>query len=87
MTDEIPRRFKERSELTMDEEVLTVQAARRGDAVPKFETDAYRQYRAEVLREGGFIEEAKESEPSGSPRPLEEQSVEEHFERLRSTAP
>lgn len=76
-----PRRYKTRDELTMDEELATVQAERRGDSAPRFETTQYRRYRAEVLREGGLETEADELEV-GEPPPPEEQSVQEHFDRI-----
>jgi hypothetical protein len=76
-----PRRYKTRDKLTMDEELATVQAERRGDSLPKFETVEYRRYRSDVLREGGLDTEAAELE-TDEPVPLADQSVGEHFDRI-----
>lgn len=81
MADEIPRRFKTRDELTMDEELATVQAERRGSSLPKFEAAEYRRYRSDVLREGGLDAEADELE-TDEPVTLADQSVGEHFDRI-----
>jgi hypothetical protein len=75
-----PRRFKERSELTMDEELAVVQAQRRDDPEPKFETDEYRQARREHLEAGGFDADGGELET-----PLEDMTPEDHFNRIRRT--
>jgi hypothetical protein len=78
MTDP-PRRFKERSELTIDEELATIQAERRGDAPPRFETIEYQRARREHLKAGGF--EYEDGDPE--PKPIEELSPDEHFQRIR----
>jgi hypothetical protein len=80
MTD-VPRRFKNRDEYDMAEEVAAVQATRAGRPVPKFETKAYRTYRSDLLREGGLDDEAAETE-TADPPPLADQSVQEHFDRI-----
>lgn len=81
MADETPRRYKTRDKLTMDEELATVQAERRGESAPEFETAEYRRHRSDVLREGGLDAEADELE-TDEPVPLADQSVGEHFDRI-----
>jgi hypothetical protein len=84
MTDEVPARYKEPDELSMDEQVAIVQARRADKPTPKFERDAYKCYRRDVLREGGLEGEADELEAeAGGGKPLEEMSPGEHLDRIR----
>jgi hypothetical protein len=78
-----PTRFKSQDDLDGDETLAVVQARRRGDDVPKFETRQYRQHRIDILREGGLDDEADELEQQdGDGRPLEEMSPGEHLDRI-----
>jgi hypothetical protein len=76
-----PRRYKTEDELDGDELLAHVQARRRGDKVPKFETSEYKEYRRDVLREGGLDDEADEQDTGGQV-PLEERTTAEHFDRI-----
>ena len=49
-----PRRFKEMEELTPAEHAARQLANKRGEPAPRFETDAYRERRAEVLADHGL---------------------------------
>ena len=69
-----PKRFKAPEELTIDEQVATLQAARRGQPAPKFESDAYRRARREVLSDAGL--EADDDD-------VDETGVEAHYEEIR----
>jgi hypothetical protein len=82
---EIPRRYKTEDEYDGDELLAAVQARARNDDPPRFETADYKEYRRDVLREGGLGDEADELEPS-EPQPLEERTSDEHFQRLRAKA-
>ena len=74
-----PRRFKERDELTTDEQLAAIQAQRRGVPEPRFETDEYKSARREHLEAGGFEPDHDDAKP----KPVDELSAEEHFQRIR----
>jgi hypothetical protein len=74
-----PRRYKTPEELSTAEHHQIISAERRGGEAPRFETDDYRAYRADALRDAGLDEEADESDPKA----LDEMSAAEHFEHLR----
>jgi hypothetical protein len=79
-----PKRFKEQDELDGDELVKVVQARAANAPQPRFETADYKEYRRDVLREGGLIDEADELEAEQiEGKPLEEMSPGEHFDRIR----
>jgi hypothetical protein len=75
-----PERFKSRDDFSMDEELAMVQAARRGELTPRFERDEYKRFRRDALTEAGLEPDEADAEPV----PLEEQTTEEHFDRLRA---
>jgi hypothetical protein len=75
-----PKRFRDRDELTMDQELAVQQAARRGESAPKFETDEYRAARREALADAGL---EPEDGAESADKPLEEMSVGDHVERLQ----
>ncbi|MGH2941334.1 MAG: hypothetical protein ACRDLN_00965 [Solirubrobacteraceae bacterium] len=62
-----PERFKRPEDLTADEVLAELQAKRRGAPQPRFERAEYRQYRADLLRAGGLIDEADAAEPDVEP--------------------
>lgn len=57
-----PRRYKTDDELSTDDLLAVQQAQAAGKPTPRFERDAYKQARADTLREGGFDAEADEIE-------------------------
>lgn len=72
-----PERYRD-AEST--EEHLQVQRAqRRREPAPRFETEAYRRYRADALRAAGLDDEADASEDAGDG----EMTTEQHLERVR----
>jgi hypothetical protein len=76
-----PERFKKREDLTVDEQLAAIQAQKRGDPAPRFETDEYRQARREALEAAGLDpdDDAEES------MALEDMTPEDHFNRIRRT--
>jgi hypothetical protein len=81
VTDKTPtERFKRRGEYTVEEELAVIQAERRGDPSPRFETDEYRQARRDHLEAGGF-----ETGDDEGRTPLEDMTPEDHFNRMRRT--
>jgi hypothetical protein len=80
-----PTRFKSQDDLDGDELLEVVQARRAGKNVPRFESAAYIKHKIAKLRAAGLDEEADEIEAeTGEPVPLDEQTTEEHFDRLRA---
>ena len=80
MSDDQPRRFKSRDELSIEEEVQVQQAERRGEQTPHFEREEYRDARREAVREAGL---EPEEEPTTGEKSLEEMTPDEHFDRIR----
>jgi hypothetical protein len=76
-----PTRFKDREDYDVGETLATIQAEHANEPAPQFETDTYREHRADVLREGGLDEEADEStdDPIGD---LEQMTPADHFARM-----
>ncbi len=81
---DVPRRYKTREDgddFSLDEELALIQANRRGEPTPRFETEQYRQYKRAALEEAGLTEEAEEAD--SAPPDLSEMTSEQHFDRLR----
>lgn len=78
----LPRRFKSREELTGEETLAQIQAERRREQAPKFETDEYKQARRDHLAEGGF-----EVDDEPGEKPLEEMSPAEHLTQIQKGRP
>lgn len=70
----------------MDEELGAVQAQRRGEPVPRIETQAYKEAKREALLDAG-LEPEDEPEPKAiedmSLSDLEEMTPADHVERIR----
>jgi hypothetical protein len=77
--DKKPRRFKRRDEYTIDEELRHQQAENRGEPIPRFERDEYKQARRQALEESGF-----EPEDEPAEKAVEDMTPEEHYQRIRS---
>jgi hypothetical protein len=75
------RRFKNRGELTLDEELAVVQAQRADKPLPRFETDEYRQARREALEDAGL----DPGEEDTGPVDPAEMTPAQHFERIRKS--
>lgn len=75
------RRFKNREELTLDEELVVIQAQRADRPIPRFETDAYKRARREALEEAGL--DPGEGD-TGLVDPAE-MTPAQHFERIRES--
>jgi hypothetical protein len=73
------RRFKDRTELTLDQELAVVQAQRADTPTPRFETAEYRQARREALEDAGLD---PGEEDTGPVEPAE-MTPAQHFERIR----
>jgi hypothetical protein len=73
------RRYKNRGELTLDEELAVVQAQRADRPIPRFETDEHKRARREAL-EGAGIDPGEEDTGPVDPA---EMTPEQHFERIR----
>ncbi len=68
----------------MDELVEAVKARRRGDDPPRFETPAYREHRADALREAGLADEGDDEESGAEPiDDLADLSVHQHLKRIQ----
>jgi hypothetical protein len=78
---EIQRWKSDVEELDPDELFQREQALRRGLPEPRFEREEYRSERRDVLTAAGLLDEGEVAE--GHDPPLEEQSVGDHFRRIR----
>jgi hypothetical protein len=75
------RRYKTREELTLDQELVVIQAQRANGPSPRFETDAYRQARREALEDA----ELDPGEADTGPVDPAEMTTGQHFERIRQS--
>jgi hypothetical protein len=75
-----PERYKSADELSVDEMLRVVQAARRGSPEPKFERDDYRAYKANALRAAGLTDEADASDPGAAP---DLENMEDHLRAIQ----
>lgn len=75
-----PPRFKDADDLTPGEIFADMQARSKGEAAPRHETAAYKEFRRDVLTEAGL--EAEE-EADAAPPDLSEMTSEQHFHRIR----
>lgn len=81
-----PPRYKAHADLTPDEVLRELQAARRGVDVRRAETDEYRAHKANVLAAGGLTDEAAAVRNDGdelATKPIEDWSPAEHADHLR----
>lgn len=78
-----PERYLAEDEYDLDQTLLAVQARRRGDPPPKFESPSYRRHRVEVLRVAGLDAEADEIEAEDEVVGLEDQTPHEHLQRIQ----
>jgi hypothetical protein len=78
-----PQRYKDRADFSVEEELAVVQAERRNEPPPKFETAEYRQARREHLEAGGFD---PGDDDAHEPKAAEEMSADEHFQQMRKGA-
>jgi hypothetical protein len=81
MAAQTPRHYKTVDELTPDEHAQVIAAEHRNEAPPRFETDDYKQARAEALRDAGFDDDAEDDDA------LEDMSVEQHLAQIRRHQP
>lgn len=61
MSDD-PKQFKTTDEYTAEEHEKRQAASRRGEEAPRFETDAYKERRAEVLAKAGLNDDPDRDE-------------------------
>lgn len=63
MPPDAPTRYKDAADLTPAEIFEDITARKRGEDAPQHETDAYRRYRNDVLRENGLeVDDEEEKE-------------------------
>lgn len=77
-----PPRFKSPDQFTPDEQLAAIQADRRGQSPPKFETAEYRAAMRGALQ-GAGLHVPDEYADDDAPKPPDEMSPDDHLRQMR----